>query len=871
MDFPTFTEGESLVPRKLYPKLNAWKNAIQRAANLSVGDGLEARDGAITRPQSLPFWARLTGGSNPYSFQEVIDTPGVGYVSTTGLRSGTSNAVEVNGLTDLCSGGATPIALLVPTGVNYRFAFLRTGPEDCPAGSNILCGSAWSLVDYCAMVNSTEGLDCVPGTDDTIPGAIEGAEVTIYRQWTDPATHAIHEEVYDSGTTDQTGRYCVEVPPTLPDPTGTPSVVVDGGGASGGTLAVGTWVAKVTHLNHYGETRPSPPSMAFQVGIPDPTQYPAVGVSYNAGLAATGGALQAGTYWAKVVYRDAAGRHNGSTTATASIPVIGLGDIKYLNVSDLSLRPNATAYDLYLSNTTAGGTYRLYKANQSAVLAALDVAFSATATTIPSGNTSLRNIPRVTFTPAGDSSRVYAVPADGGSDCKFVTATASPKDLVGVLGAGCPPSDNSTGWGTFRIAVHPEDCNSQSTPVVVVAGNCRVYSASFGFCCAAHDLTTNASDVRCYNNDCCTDENGDYGGGPSGIESGRIDGGEWWGRCAAGEPCPENTTVEYLFCGGLIGSLNNPQPTRCQLSGEGYWDREVCIEAPCGVPGVRTAASADIYSRENYVRIRGCCPVDCYDHGRPSDVIPKSLLVEYQGPEGLTGSTGPVNFTVTLNEGRSTGPNWVWDTGCLPGQGGWGLCSAPIGYACKGYAPNPYDPCITLGIIAGDYTGKVLFKSTRVSVIQGKGSDGVSPYPGGASVVWENFWEVGCPSPDPAPYCGWDRYVGVNPSTGEPRYLPVYASPVAKLDSLANCGCPCGVVAIPYSPPSGPPTGPTEPVGSALMYYPTKSGSVPVSPLCGPVDSSGVISSSGDSGNPTYVNCAGPVVISWSARVWEGA
>jgi hypothetical protein len=195
----------------------------------------------------------------------------------------------------------------------------------CVNDENHLCIAAWSIGAYCD-IKAAGTTACNDLTN--VVGAIEDAQVTIERVWRDvyPGTTFPRSNVepFASGLkTAANGRVCIDLPPTLSTPTDAPSIDGAAGGASGGTLPVGTYRAAYSHLNHHGETPISAFSNEFQIGVPDPSAYPIVSAPIVSDTGARSGLLPIGFYYGKITYFDSI----GETTATAPIAFhVGMPD-----------------------------------------------------------------------------------------------------------------------------------------------------------------------------------------------------------------------------------------------------------------------------------------------------------------------------------------------------------------------------------------------------------------------------------------------------------------------------------------------------------------------------------------------------------------
>lgn len=299
--------------------------------------------------------------------------------------------------------------------------------------------------------------------------------------------------------------------------------------------------------------------------------------------------------------------------------------------------------------------------------------------------------------------------------------------------------------------------------------------------------------------------------------------------------------------GSIDPTLGALSPVIIQLSLEGYWTRCIPAELGCDDPQPTFTIEADMYSKELWVQST-CCgecePIEAWT--RVPSMLPKEMQTHIVAPEGLTGdATGAgVDIALFYDPAISDANFLRWSSGCLTGQGGWGLCNAPYSYSCLVAG----DPCTALGGLSADYTAHILYKSTRVILTQPTALADPS-YGCDATITWQNYWEVGCPSPDPPPYCGW--MAGGS--------IAINANGKAKLSTLA-CACTCGVTPV-GSIPAG-----VEPIGNVLMYYGTYSWSVTLPTLCNFVDVTGESCTSTDPGS-SLRTCSGLVTLCMEARV----
>src|SRR4051794_4852460 len=84
--------------RGIRERFNALLRAVTAAGKTWVGDGLEKVGRAVRHDRIEPFWVKITGGVNPYSWAEVTPDGAGGFAPLAGGRSGTLNAYEYNGI-----------------------------------------------------------------------------------------------------------------------------------------------------------------------------------------------------------------------------------------------------------------------------------------------------------------------------------------------------------------------------------------------------------------------------------------------------------------------------------------------------------------------------------------------------------------------------------------------------------------------------------------------------------------------------------------------------------------------------------------------------------------------------------------------------
>ena len=96
--------------------------AVREAKEPKLAAPLEFVGDRITLARPEGFWATLSGSSSPYSFTEKYGTANGGWA--TRVRTGTTNAYEVNGVADL----DTKVAFLRPGAPgDYRFQWITDG------------------------------------------------------------------------------------------------------------------------------------------------------------------------------------------------------------------------------------------------------------------------------------------------------------------------------------------------------------------------------------------------------------------------------------------------------------------------------------------------------------------------------------------------------------------------------------------------------------------------------------------------------------------------------------------------------------------------------------------------------------------------
>lgn len=129
---------------------------------LTLTDGPDGPQIAYGDPEG--FWARITGGSNPYSYQEVMWYGGAQH-DVTGGRTGTTSvrpAYDANGITTLPVGWVDFLRPAFPG--EYVFQSVRYGTASCTGTLtvNVKCGGVTNLSG--ATVSVTLGATTVSGT-----------------------------------------------------------------------------------------------------------------------------------------------------------------------------------------------------------------------------------------------------------------------------------------------------------------------------------------------------------------------------------------------------------------------------------------------------------------------------------------------------------------------------------------------------------------------------------------------------------------------------------------------------------------------------------------------------------------------------------
>lgn len=149
---------------------NAITGAIEARRNLVVSAPLEKHGSgpdviAVSHPEG--FYARLSGSTSPYSFTEKYGTTGGGW--STMVRTGTTNAYEVNGVASL----------------NNKYAWLEPGYAGDYRFQHVVNGSG----------GGGGGTGSLPGCACATPPA------TIYQHVTNPITGTFEDCTYQYGAT----------------------------------------------------------------------------------------------------------------------------------------------------------------------------------------------------------------------------------------------------------------------------------------------------------------------------------------------------------------------------------------------------------------------------------------------------------------------------------------------------------------------------------------------------------------------------------------------------------------------------------------------------------------------------------------------
>src|SRR4029453_975498 len=95
-------------PPELTQLLRSYRELVESLGRSTGGEGLNVQQTGsrlnLSLGLDLPFDARITGGSNPYSWEEVVPGPGGTWSVKDGGGTGTSNAWETGDQTDVPSG-----------------------------------------------------------------------------------------------------------------------------------------------------------------------------------------------------------------------------------------------------------------------------------------------------------------------------------------------------------------------------------------------------------------------------------------------------------------------------------------------------------------------------------------------------------------------------------------------------------------------------------------------------------------------------------------------------------------------------------------------------------------------------------------------
>ena len=126
-DLKPFVKGERLSASKM----NALLRAIERFEKISSDGGIDVvatgNGYCITNTRIPPFWAKITGGTNPYSWTRQQRLPNNTYVDDSSGMSGTTSvdpAYEWNGITTVPTGKI--VELIVEPGTGQRVFQLET-------------------------------------------------------------------------------------------------------------------------------------------------------------------------------------------------------------------------------------------------------------------------------------------------------------------------------------------------------------------------------------------------------------------------------------------------------------------------------------------------------------------------------------------------------------------------------------------------------------------------------------------------------------------------------------------------------------------------------------------------------------------------
>lgn len=247
-----------------------------------------------------------------------------------------------------------------------------------------------------------------------------------------------------------------------------PTISVNGGGTSGGSLAAGTYYLKETQYGGFGETAPGPESASFTVSQ-QANAVTAITVSVGS---ATTGALAAGGYKATYTYVDSTNGGQTLPSTESAVFTVALGNTptltfppglpSFANGRDVYLTPPNGTTNTEVLYATGVTTNTLVISNS---LYVNNTTTYANATAQPTVNTTTTNIPQVTFTSLTSSNglahNVYLTAAGGntGTETRYADGiTASTYNLSAAAPttsfAVNPPYSNETGF-TFQSAAGP--------------------------------------------------------------------------------------------------------------------------------------------------------------------------------------------------------------------------------------------------------------------------------------------------------------------------------------------------------------------------------------------------------------------------------
>lgn len=386
---------------------------------------------------------------------------------------------------------------------SWRFYQVREGPaaeDPCPSHSSQVCVTAFSIRAYCSYVLGREqqippGAD--PGPDpDPFPGGLD-ATVAIDRVYLD-GQNVTRYEPLDSGDT-VSGTRCVTVAPRIDDPATAPTVEDEGGGTTGGTLlATGSYEVAYCWRDPWGSTRLSPASAGFQVGVAGPKSYPQAAdptVSPSGG-GPTGGQLAVGSYTAVYSF---SGTRGGVTEFSRATPrfQVGIPDPGNYPWAD----DNGDAYDPAVDGNSRGGdtalapgTYYLKYAfagprGETAASPAIDCPV------FPGAIPRLQGLPPLSLRPNASQIKIYLSDDGGTTYHAYGSTTAVAVDLVAPFDPGQPgpPSSNTTLGMIPRIILPGLGLRDHANGQVVYlqkdgAGGFRAYRA--GITGTSADLDT---------------------------------------------------------------------------------------------------------------------------------------------------------------------------------------------------------------------------------------------------------------------------------------------------------------------------------------------------------------------------------------------